>query len=188
MRILWLFLLSLVASSVLADAQLWEKLKHDPNMVVLMRNAESTGNRDGVNMLVWDASGGCKDESTLTAAGKAQAQRIGEAFAAHGIKPKVISSPMCRCTETAALAFGDYLSYPELRQKSPADEQGSAAFQAKASVLLREHRGKTPIVFVNHRPNIDMLTMELISVGDLLVGTISESGDVEVFGKIALEL
>jgi hypothetical protein len=60
-------------------------------------------------------------------------------------------------------------------------------FQAKTRSLLINHRGKTPIVFVNHRPNIDSLTMELINVGDLLIGAITEAGEVEVIGKIKLE-
>ncbi|MCU7940841.1 MAG: histidine phosphatase family protein [gamma proteobacterium symbiont of Bathyaustriella thionipta] len=187
MRILWIFLLTLITSAAIADDSLWEKLKSDPNMVVLMRNSESSGNRDGSNMLVWDASGKCEGESTLTEEGKAQARRIGAAFLKHGIKPKVISSPMCRCTETAAIAFGEYITDPDLRQRPLEDADGEDVFQAKSSSILSKHRGKTPIVFVNHRPNIDALTMELINVSDILIGTITEVGEVEVFGKIQLK-
>lgn len=186
MPVLWTLVLALFTSSVFADETLWEKLRNDPNMVVLMRNAESSGNRDGNNMLVWDASGKCQGESTLTENGKAQARSIGAAFAKQGIKPRVISSPMCRCTETAAVAFGEYLTDPDLRQTHTDDVDGQDDFQTKAISLLAEHRGNTPVVFVNHRPNIDLLTMELIAVGDLLVGTITESGEVEVIGKIRL--
>jgi hypothetical protein len=42
-------------------------------------------------------------------------------------------------------------------------------------------------VFVNHRPNIDAMTMELIQIGELLVGSITEDGEIEVRGKIRLE-
>lgn len=187
MRVLSMLTLSMVASSAAADESLWERLKREPNMVVLMRNAESSGNRDGTNMLAWDASGNCRGESTLTAEGRAQSKRIGAVFSNHGVRPKVISSPMCRCTETAQIAFGEYLTDPDLRQKPVGDASGQEAFQAKVSALLIEHRGSTPIVFVNHRPNIDALTMELIDMGDLLVGTVAENGDVEVVGKISLE-
>jgi hypothetical protein len=54
MRINWLLCLSLFISSVGADESLWRKLKQEPNMIVLMRNAESSGNRDGINLLSWD--------------------------------------------------------------------------------------------------------------------------------------
>lgn len=187
MRVLWMLLLSLIAFTAVANELLWEKLKRDQNMIVLMRNSESSGNRDGSNMLVWDASGKCIGESTLTAEGKAQATRIGAAFAKHGIKPKVISSPMCRCTETAQIAFGQYVTDPDLRQKPAGDIHGQEVFQAKASALLSKYRGNTPIVFVNHRPNIDSLTMELINVGDLLIGSVTGNGEVEVVGRIRIK-
>ena len=187
MRSILIFSLSLMAFAAVADDRLWEKVLRDPNMVVLMRNSESSGNRDGASMLVWDASGNCRGESTLTGNGKAHAKRIGEAFAKYGIEPMVISSPMCRCSETSQIAFGAYLTDPDLRQTAGGDIQGQEIFQAKASALLREHRGKTPIVFVNHRPNIDSLTMELISIGDLLIGTVTETGEIEVLGKIRVE-
>ena len=59
---------------------LWEKLKRDQNMIVLIRNSESSGNRDGARMLVWDASGKCIGERTLTTEGKAQAKRDWRGF------------------------------------------------------------------------------------------------------------
>jgi hypothetical protein len=169
-----------------ADESLWQKIQQESNVVVFMRNAESSGNRDGANMLIWDPSGKCVGESSLTPEGKSQAKRIGEAFTKRGIKPFVISSPMCRCKETAQIAFGDFLTDPDLRQKRAADTNGQEAFQAVASKLLIKHRGRSPVVFVNHRPNIDALTMELLDIGELLVGTLNEDGEIEVLGKIRL--
>lgn len=40
---------------------------------------------------------------------------------------------------------------------------------------------------MNHRPNIDAMTMELIKIGELLVGSITEDGEIEVLGKILVE-
>ena len=105
----------------------------------------------------------------------------------YGIDPVVISSPMCRCVETAQIAFGQYLTDPELRQKSLDDIHGQDAFLVRAAELLRIHRGHRPIVFVNHRPNIDSLTMELIEPGDLLVGSVTDAGEVEIVGLIQVE-
>jgi len=187
MRAIWLLCLSTITFSAVADELLWERLRQEANMVVLMRNSESGGNRDGANMLVWDASGRCEGESALTVEGKAHARAIGSSFAKRGIRPKVISSPMCRCTQTAQLAFGHYLTDPDLRQRPASDSVGLAAFQARARELLKQHRGEAPIVFVNHRPNIDLLTMELLKIGDLLIGGISEDGEVEVFGTIRVD-
>ena len=184
MHTMLLCLFSLIASTAVADDLLWGKLQHDPDMVVLMRNAESSGNKNGNNMLVWDATGNCKGESTLTSKGRAHAKMIGEAFARRGIKPIVISSPMCRCTETARIAFGDFLTDPDLRQAGSMDSQQQELFQTRAAKLLGKYRGENPVVFVNHRPNIDSLTMELLEIGDLLVGSINETGEVDVLGRI----
>lgn len=187
MRIIWLLCLSLLTSSVGAEDFFWRKLKHESNMIVLMRNVESSGNRDGTNMLIWDESGKCNGESTLTDEGKAHANKIGAAFLKHGIKPIVISSPMCRCTQTAEIAFENYLTHPDLRQRPPEDTNGQDSFQAKASEFLSTYRGSTPIVFVNHRPNIDSMTMELIGIGELLLGAVAEDGEVELVGKIRVD-
>ena len=186
MRLFWLVSLSLIAFAAAADNPLWEKLQKDSDMVVLMRNSESAGNRDGSDMLVWDSSGNCVGESMLTVKGKAHAKAIGEAFAKRGIAPKVISSPMCRCRETSQIAFGEYLTDQDLRQRATGDADGNEVFEKKVNELLGKHRGKTPVVLVNHRPNIDALTMEFIDIGDLVVGTITQAGDIQVLGKIRI--
>jgi len=187
MRVIFASVLLLITTTVVADELLWDKLQKDSNMIVLMRNAESSGNRDGANMLVWDASGNCSGESTLTRQGKAHAKRVGDAFAEHGIQPMVISSPMCRCTQTAKIAFGEYLTDPDLRQTASMDDAAMESFHDKTGTLLSRYRGKTPIVFVNHRPNIDSLTMELLEIGDLLVGNITDTGEIEVAGRVRIE-
>lgn len=177
-------LLSPIAT--LAENALWQKLQQEPNMVVVLRNAESSGNRDGSNMLAWDSSGRCMGESTLTPEGKRQAKRMGEAFAKRGIEPIVITSPMCRCRETAQIAFGEFVTDPQLRQLFPENDQSLKTFQTVASAMLSKYRGRSPIVFVNHRPNIDALTMELLKIGELLIGIVTEDGEIETLGRIQL--
>src|SRR5450759_796969 len=100
MRIAALVLLSLFVQHVSADDLLWQKLKTEADLVVLMRHTEPACG----NPITWDEIGNCEGESMLTVEGKAHARKIGEAFAKHGIKPFVISSPMCRCRDTARIA------------------------------------------------------------------------------------
>ena len=188
MRTILLVTFLLPTFNVFANDFLWKKLQQDENMIVLMRNSESSGNNDGRNMLAWDKTGNCKGESRLTKKGKTHAIKIGQAFTKYGIKPLVISSPMCRCSETAKIAFKEYITAPDLRQSAMTNTQQQEKFQAKTKTLLRKHRGKTPIVFVNHRPNIDSLTMELLGLGDLLLGTINKRGEIDVIGTIHVEL
>jgi phosphohistidine phosphatase SixA len=186
MRVKALLLSFFLALPVFADdATLWAALQTQPNMVVLMRHAHASGG----NPLTWDESGGCRGESTLSERGKDLANRIGEAFASHGVKPNaVISSPMCRCRLTSEIAFGpSYVTDPILREIASANAEQQTSFEAKARELISRNRGKYPVIFVSHRPNIDALTLELLNEGDLLVGRASESGEVEVLGKIQLE-
>ncbi len=181
MRVATFILLGAVACRVCADDMLWRKLETEADLVVLMRHTQPAGG----NPLTLDESGSCKGESMLTAGGEAHAKRIGGAFAAHGVKPRVISSPMCRCRDTARIAFGDIaVTDQSLREVASADSGRMKGFERKARSLIAGHRGPVPVVFVSHRPNIDLLTMELIDEGDLLVGHASANGEIDVMGKI----
>ena len=181
MRIASFLLLAAVSIPAWADERLWKKLEAESNLVVLMRHAQPSGG----NPLAWDESGDCKGESMLTAGGKAHAKRIGEAFAAHGVKPRIISSPMCRCRDTARIAFGnDPVTDAELREVASADSERTKRFERKAQSLIAAYRGSVPVVMVSHRPNIDLLTMELVDEGELLVGRASVNGEIDVLGKI----
>ncbi len=123
----------------------------------------------------------------LTDEGKAHAKRIGAAFTAHGLKPVVVSSPMCRCRDTARIAFGQEPAMDaDLVETASADGRRMASFERRAQALIAARRGATPIVFVSHRPNIDRLSMELIDSGELLVARSNSKGEVEVLGKISV--
>lgn len=164
-----------------ADERLWKRLAEEPDMVVLMRHEQAAGRAP----LVWDETGQCRGEDRLTARGRDGARRIGEAFAQRAIRPAVISSPMCRCRDTAEIAFGStYASDPELREVATADSARMKSFERIARSMLVAHRGRAPVVFVSHRPNIDWLTMELIDEGELLVGRLGADGDIDILGKM----
>ena len=177
----WLLLLGL-ATAAHADEALWARVATEPNIVVLTRHMQSAGGKP----LVWDETGGCKGEAVLTAAGQAEARKLGEAFSVRSIKPFVISSPMCRCRDTATIAFGHALLDQDLREIASAETERLQLFDRKAGSLLLRHRGRVPIVFISHRPNIELLTMELVEEGELVVGRISDSGGVEMLGKMRL--
>jgi len=92
---------------------------------------------------------------------------------------------MCRCRDTARIAFGDDLMTDEsLREVASADSDRMKRFERKAYSLVAANRGSVPLVLVNHRPNIDLLTMELIDEGDLLVGRANANGEIDVLGKM----
>jgi phosphohistidine phosphatase SixA len=165
-----------------ADEALWARIKVEPNIVVLTRNMQSAGGKPRF----WDETGGCQGEARLTAEGRTDSRKLGELFSARSISSFVMSSPLCRCRETATIAFGGALVDPDLREIATADTARLRAFDQKATSLLLKHRGRTPIVFVSHRPNIEFLTLEIIDEGEFVVGKVSDSGEVQVLGKMRL--
>ena len=86
-----------------ADESLWALLKGG-GQVVLMRHAVTTpGVGDPEGMRLAD----CATQRNLSDEGRAHAKQVGEAFRARKIPVgQVLSSPWCRCLETARLAFG----------------------------------------------------------------------------------
>ena len=179
-----LVLFSIACAPAIADESLWRRIASEENIVVLTRHMRSAG----VNPLAWDETGACRGEHVLTPEGRADAQMLGRLFKERSIRPVVISSPMCRCVETAKIAFGGAIVDPALRETASADRARAQEFERVATGLLAKHRGRAPIVFVSHRPNIDWLTMELVDDGDLVVGKVDDAGRVDVIGRMKLDV
>ena len=185
MRLAAAFLLALLPAAALAENPLWARLTSESGLVVLTRHTQAQGGHP----LKWDESGACAGETVLTGKGKDMARRMGEQFSSRGIRPAaVISSPMCRCRETAELAFpGTAIQVdPALIEVASAESARMRAFETKARAMIAAKRGPSPVVFVSHSPNIDQLTMELLPGDVLLVGKADEKGEIEVLGKIVL--
>ena len=84
------------ATDVPAEA-LWVALKSGGH-IALMRHAEAPGTGDPANFRLDD----CSTQRNLSAAGRQQAERIGQAIREQGIMiGRVWSSRWCRCRETA---------------------------------------------------------------------------------------
>src|SRR4051812_37852945 len=93
-----LLVLVLTATPALADtAAAWAAL-HAGNAVALMRHADAPGIGDPAGYNVKD----CATQRNLSEQGKAQAAAVGALFRANQITvARIISSPWCRCLETA---------------------------------------------------------------------------------------
>ncbi len=71
-----------------------------PNVVVLLRHANAPGIGDPPGFDLQS----CQTQRNLDASGRAQAQRLGAAWRAAGIRPSAIwTSAWCRCRDTARL-------------------------------------------------------------------------------------
>jgi broad specificity phosphatase PhoE len=143
-RCLVLFLV-LVSGTALADEKLWSLLRTG-GQVVLIRHAVTTpGAGDPPGFRLED----CSTQRNLTDAGRDHARRIGEAWRKRAIPvERVLSSPWCRCTETAQLAFGksersdalaNLFGRYENRERQVAQLGKIAAQAPKANLVLVTH-------------------------------------------------
>src|ERR1043165_8685349 len=85
-----------------ASEAIWAALGM-PGSVVIVRHSYAPGGFDPPTARLDD----CATQRNLDEAGRAQARRIGEALRRRGVTVgTILSSPRCRCLDTARLAFG----------------------------------------------------------------------------------
>jgi phosphohistidine phosphatase SixA len=173
---------SLVEAS---ELKLWQTVKHEPNIVLIIRHAEITGR----NPTQFDPSGNCEGESMLTPKGRRDALAIAQTFRSNEIDIallEVVSSAMCRTRDTAMIAFKKATLDPDLREFfSGSPEQMNKAMDA-AENWVKRLRGKHPVILVTHLPNIDALTGEQPNYNQMIVTRSDSSGQLEVIGRVRL--
>ncbi len=143
----------------------WAARVNNGNAVVLMRHALAPGVGDPLGFSVED----CSTQRNLSALGRAQARQIGENLRKVGInQAQVLSSPWCRCVETAeALELGPVETLAALGSFFAG--RGEAARQTQAlRARLAEHTVGAMIV-VTHQVNLTALTGVVPVSGELLI-------------------
>lgn len=162
----WLALAAAGAAS-LARAQpadpFWRLLR-EGGCVVLMRHAQTEpglGDPPGFTL------GQCRTQRNLSADGREQSRRVGEAFRREDIGiASVRSSAWCRCVDTAQLAFGRHALWPALNSFFQGQGDGDAQTR---EVLDTVAALRAPVnwVLVTHQVNISALTGEYPAMGEL---------------------
>lgn len=157
---------ALAAGGVRAQpADFWTRLREGGN-VVLMRHATT---EPGVGDPPDFRLGECATQRNLSAEGREQARRVGEAFRREAIRlDEVRSSAWCRCVDTAQLAFGRHVVWSPINSFF-----GSAsAREAQTREVLtavRALRAPTNWMLVTHQVNITALTGEYLAMGEVFV-------------------
>jgi len=163
-----------------ADETLWE-LMRGGGQVVFMRHAVTTpGVGDPAGFRLDD----CATQRNLTDAGRDDARRVGAAFRTRGIPVgRVLSSPWCRCLETAQLAFGRSETWTPLSNLF--DNRAREAEQMRE---LREIAGRRPsggnVVLITHGSVVLPLTGIQPAPAELVVLTPDGSGRFRVAGRL----
>ncbi|HEX6265612.1 MAG TPA: histidine phosphatase family protein [Burkholderiales bacterium] len=177
MRILLLALL-LVPGIATASEPLWALLE-DGGRVILIRHAVTTpGSGDPPGMRLDD----CGTQRNLSEEGRAHARRIGEEFRRRGIPvERVLSSPWCRCLETARLAFGKAEVSQPLSNLFGRYENRESQVQQMREIVKQEFKGN--LVLVTHGSTILALTGVSPGTGEMVI----VSRDGKVAGRLASE-
>ena len=147
-----------------AEESVWQALR-TPGAVIVLRHSFAPGGVDPPDARLDD----CSTQRNLDESGRAQARRIGEEFRQRGISvDTVLSSPRCRCLDTARLAFGKAQSWEPL-QGSLNDADLRQRQLAEIRQRIAAHRAGPPLVLVTHGSVITDLTGRNIRMGELVV-------------------
>ena len=160
----------------------WAALKQ-PGTVAIMRHARAPGTGDPATFELGD----CSTQRTLSAAGRVQARRIGQAFRARGVDiDRVLTSQWCRCRDTAELLdLAPVEAFPALNSffedRSTRDQQTAAVRD-----FLADAPDSEKLVLVTHQVNITALTDVFPSSGEVVVIEVGDDGAVDVRGTVLI--
>ncbi len=182
MRKLLLFVLFLGLAPVAgADEALWTLLRGGGQVLFIRHASTVPGVGDPEGFRLED----CATQRNLSEEGRAEARHLGESMRRHAVPvERVVSSPWCRCVETAALAFG------RVDEKWPAlsnlfGRSANAEAQVKAMrPRIAAYRGRGNLVLVSHGSTALALAGVSPQQGEVIVLTPSRGG-FRIAGRIA---
>ena len=176
-------LAALACGQAVADEALWALLKGGGQVVLLRPGLTTPGVGDPEGMSLDD----CASQRNLNDEGRAEARALGQAWRSRGILVgQLLSSPWCRCTETARLAFGREATVsPALGNLFGRPErQAQQVAQLKPLVGARQAQGNT--VMVSHGSTIAALTGVSPATAEMVVLTPHGGGRFSVAGRMKI--
>lgn len=171
------------ATTVSKEQPVWDALRSSGH-VLLIRHTEAPGTFDPPGFQLGD----CSTQRNLSEQGRAQAKRLGELIRALKVPVgQVLSSPWCRCVDTANLAFGaghvkTYAALGSPTQITPEQRQANAQI-VRNEIQKAQSKPAVNRVFVTHNFNIQDITGESVAEGEILVVRAGPSGPL-IVGRI----
>ena len=143
--------------------------------VLYLRHASTDFSQDDSRMTSYED---CSTQRNLTDQGRADARAIGERVRQAGISfDHVETSPLCRCKDTAKLAFG------RINEVQPATTRGDREVRELRAFAAEKHRGNA--VLVSHGTTIRNAIGVDTEPGEMVVITPQGDGRYEVRGKLS---
>jgi broad specificity phosphatase PhoE len=155
-----------------------------PGHVVFMRHSDAPGSGgygDPPGYRLED----CATQRNLSDEGRAHARRTGEAFRKQGIVfDRVLTSPWCRCKETAQLAMGKEAEvFPPLSNLVGRSEHREPQVKALRKYLASLD-SRTRVLLVTHGIVINALTGIQPASGEMVIVKPGPGGEPKVAGRL----
>ena len=181
-----LALASVAAAPAFAQGDAWALLRQ-PGHVVFMRHSDAPGS-GGYGDPPGYRLDDCATQRNLSDEGRAHAKRTGEAFRKHGLTfDRVLTSPWCRCKETAQLAIGKeaeiFTPLSNLVGRSQHRDEQVKALKAYLAGL----QVNTRVLFVTHGVVINALTGVSPSSGEMVIVKPGPGGEPKVAGRLKVD-
>jgi malonate transporter len=166
-----------------ADADEAWKLAQGGGQVLFIRHATTTPGFGDPNGFRLDD---CKTQRNLSAEGRAEARRLGETLLKHKVPVgEVLSSPWCRCHDTARLALGrEATSWSALGNLFGRRELAEAQVR-DLRARIGSYRGKGNLVLISHGSVAVPLTGVSPQQAEIIVLTPQGGDKFRVAGRIA---
>lgn len=170
-----------VTGALAQDEALWALLKRGGQVVMIRHGLTDPGVGDPAGFRVDD----CSTQRNLNDEGRREAQRLGEALRARGVPvAAVLSSPWCRCLDTARLAFGRAAQVEPALSNVFGRREREAAQLPQLRKLVRAPAGGN-LFLVTHGSVTLALTGVSPATAEMVVLTPQADGGFRVAGRLA---
>jgi broad specificity phosphatase PhoE len=171
----------LAALPASADEALWTLLKGGGQVVFIRHAVTTPGVGDPAGFKLDD----CATQRNLTDEGRGHAKRIGQAFKERKIPvERLLSSPWCRCIETAKLAFGEPVINESLSNLFGRSENNAKQVEQMKALIKP---GKGNLILVSHGSTIVALTGVSPGTGEMVIVTPQGNGKFTVAGRLEVK-
>ena len=170
-----------LATAAAADEAVWSLLRGG-GQVLLIRHATTT---PGVGDPPGFRPDDCATQRNLSGEGRAEARRMGLALREHNVPiGELLSSPWCRCHETARLAFGrEAANWTALGNLFGRPEAADAQVR-EMRTRIGGYRGKGNLVLISHGSTALALTGVSPQPAEVIVLTPKGGEQFQVAGRI----
>jgi phosphohistidine phosphatase SixA len=181
--VLTALVLSLIVAPTWAlagEREAWDALVNGDHVALVRHGSAPPGYGDPPGFQIDD----CSTQRNMDERGRAQARALGEAFRQHGVRvDKILSSPWCRCLETARLmALGPVESMMVVASSERSPERLVVLKQ-----MVADWRGPGTLVLVTHALTIRALVGIMPEQAETVVvrPRIGDQAGMDVVGRIS---